>query len=175
MTTTTTNAPAKQRKPRAKPARFIRVLEQPTDESDGWAAIQIMIGKQVDTYLLHAVPTDFGNGFTGFEVEKLTPGFETAEVYHVLLADRPEDCSCDCRGHERWSHCKHREGIETLVKVGKLPAKPAYRSAGDMARNDPASYEQHQADTAKLAPMRAKDAYCLDRQMDGDGDLPPAA
>src|SRR5438876_11589460 len=57
-------------KPRPKPERRIRVLEQPTADTDGWAAVAITVGKQTDTYLLRAIPTDFG-GTLGFEVEKL--------------------------------------------------------------------------------------------------------
>lgn len=40
----TMNGAPKQRKPRPKPARSIRILEQPGPETDGWAAIAITVG-----------------------------------------------------------------------------------------------------------------------------------
>lgn len=39
-----------------------------------------------------------------------------------------------------------------------------------MARNAPEAFAQHEADTAKLMPMRAKDAYVLDQDMGGPDD-----
>lgn len=152
--------PARVKAPRPKPPRFIRVLEQPGPDTEGWAAVEITVGKQVDTYLLRTIPTELESGALAFEVEKLSPDFETAETYHVHLGSGPATCSCDCMGHEQHGHCKHREGIETLVKLGKLPVEaPRFRSAGDVARNDPDAFAQHEADLALVfTPRRAKDA-----------------
>jgi hypothetical protein len=39
------------------------------------------------------------------------------DVYHVRLT--PEGhAECDCRGHQRWNHCKH---VSMLVALGCLP------------------------------------------------------
>lgn len=156
MTTSTTSLARKQRKPRPKPARSIRILEHPSADTDGWAAINITIGKQSQLYRLHTIPTDFGNGAIGFEIEKLDTDFETTAKYHVHLSDKPEECTCDCKGHSRHGHCKHREGVAKLLELGKLSA---YRSAGDMAANDPEAFRQHENDTASLNTPRAKDRY----------------
>lgn len=140
--------------PRPKPPRSIRILEQPSPDTDHWAAVSITVGKVTNTYLLHCIPSDFGNGAIGFEVEKLDADFATVETYHVHLSNCPAECSCDCKGHLQHGHCKHREGLETLLKASKLPA---YRSAGDMARNDPEAFAQHEADVAEAFTPRAKD------------------
>jgi hypothetical protein len=126
------------RKPRPPLPRTITVLEQPGPDTDGWAAIAITVGRQKDTYLLRAIPTDFGDGAVGLEVEKLDTDLNVVENYHVLL-DGPES-TCDCKGHERWGHCKHRDGIQAAVKTGRLP----FRSAADMARNDPDVHRAHE-------------------------------
>jgi hypothetical protein len=115
------------------------VIEQPSPDTDGWAAVAITVGKQTDTYLLHTIPTDFGGGAIGFEVEKLDAELATLKTYHVLL-NGPES-SCDCKGHCRHGHCKHREGLQVLVQSGRMP----HRSAGQMAANDPEAFDQHMA------------------------------
>jgi hypothetical protein len=104
---------------RKPPQRNIRVLEQPTRDTDGWAAVAICVGKQTDTYLLRTVPTDF-NGTLAFEVEKLDSDLATVEAYHVLLADSPERHSCECKGFLRWGHCKHTEGLDALRRTNRL-------------------------------------------------------
>jgi hypothetical protein len=119
---------------------LVRVLEQPGPDTDGWAAVAISVGKQTDTYLLHTIPTDLGDGALTFEVEKLDADMAAVETYHVHLSDSRADRSCDCKGHARHGRCKHREGIETLVAKGKLP-----RSTSAQAKNDPAAFEADQA------------------------------
>jgi hypothetical protein len=151
MSTATTNGAPKQRKPRPKPARSIRILEQPSPDTDGWAAVAITVGKQTDTYLLHTIPTDFGTGALAFEVEKLDADLATVETYHVLL-NGPES-SCDCKGHERWGHCKHKDGIQAAVNTGRLQ----FRSAGDLAANDPDGYAEHEAAIAGVFTPNPKD------------------
>ncbi len=121
---------ATARKPRVKPARSIRWL-QPPRERFGWGALEITVGKKTDCYLVREIPADFGRGF---EIEK-----DDGTVYHVNLnAERP---TCDCKGHEQHSHCKHREGLETLARAGRLPT---YRSAGQFAANNPDAYREHE-------------------------------
>lgn len=131
-----------------------KVLEQPGPDTDGWAAVSITVGKQTDLYLLHMIPCEFGNGAIGFEVEKRDADFATVETYHVCL-NGPES-NCDCKGHSRHGHFKHREGVAKLLELGKLPA---YRSSGDMARNDPESFAQHEASIAGVFTPREKDRH----------------
>jgi hypothetical protein len=148
-----TNTTGKQRKPRPRPARSIRVLEQAGPDTDGWAAVAITVGKQTDTYLLRTIPTDFGNGAIGFEVEKLEADLATVETYHVLL-NGPES-SCDCKGHDRWGHCKHRDGIQAAVQTGRL----RFRSVADLAANYPDTHREHEAAIAGVFTPDPKD--CL--------------
>ncbi len=130
----------KPRKPRKKLERPIRILEQPTTDTDGWGAIAITIGKQTDTYLVHFIPSDFGNGAIGLEVEKLNADLATIENYHVHLSDRPEECSCTCPHATYRPHaapCRHIAGLKALDQAGKFPRLYTARDA----RRDPESQE----------------------------------
>jgi hypothetical protein len=100
------------RKPRAKPARSIRlVLPLNGDARNG--VVRITVGKAAQDYFLSRIPSDFG---TAFVLEKV--GDEEATAYSVnLAADRN---LCDCQGHARWAHCKHADGLAALVAAGKL-------------------------------------------------------
>jgi hypothetical protein len=40
-------------------------------------------------------------------------------VYHVNLSD--DTCGCDCKGFQRWSHCKHHDALLALQAEGRLP------------------------------------------------------
>ncbi len=141
-TTNSTNGKAKANRKASKLERRIRVLEQPTADTDGWSAIAITVGKQTDTYLVHFIPSDFGFGAVGFEVEKLDADLATIEAYHVHLADRPEVCSCECKGFLRWNHCKHLDGLKALNQAGKFPRLYTARDA----RHDPEPQEPPQLD-----------------------------
>ena len=105
----TSSAPARQRKPRPKPARSIRVEVPP--EGGGLGIVRIWVGKDHADYFLTVLPADFGRGFL---VEKV--GHE--ESYHVNLdADRR---TCECAGYLSHSHCKHSDGLAALVAAGRL-------------------------------------------------------
>ena len=106
--TTRTRAP-RQRKPRPKPARSIRLMVRPTDETAG--VVRIAVGKDSADYILTVIPADFGRGFL---LEKI--GHE--ESYHVNIdADRR---TCECQGYLRHSHCKHSDGLAALIAAGQL-------------------------------------------------------
>ena len=62
----TATAPARQRKPRTKPARFVRLTIRPEGKSPG--VLHLTVGKEAADYFLTAVPADFGRGF---KVEKI--------------------------------------------------------------------------------------------------------
>jgi hypothetical protein len=95
-----------------------------------------------DAYLVHFIPSDFGFGAVGFEVEKLDADLAMVERYHVHLSDRPAECHCDCMGCTQHGHCKHKDGLETLVKLGKFPRLYTARDA----RRDPQGQEPPQLD-----------------------------
>jgi hypothetical protein len=143
MKSNTKSATTSSRKP---VERAIRILEQPTRDTDGWGCIEIRMGKKVDTYLVHFIPSDFGFGAVGFEVEKIDSDLQTVENYHVHLADKPELCSCDCRGHAQHGHCKHREGLQALSsKFPKLWTARDHRhdphQANDVQGDEPDAYD----------------------------------
>jgi hypothetical protein len=108
----TTPAPERQRKPRVKPARSIRLCVKPVDGSTG--VVRIKVGKDSADYFLTEIPTDFGRGF---RVEKI--GLECQEgAYHVNLEGGNK--TCECKGYLKWGHCKHSDGLAALVAAGRL-------------------------------------------------------
>jgi hypothetical protein len=110
----TATAPARQRKPRAKPARSIRLVVRP---DGGTGVVRINVGKQSADYSLREFRSDVGG--RAFELVKV--GLEAdGECYHVRLTGNARQDSCDCRGFTRHSHCKHRDGLAALVAVARL-------------------------------------------------------
>lgn len=109
MNATTTKAP-RQRKPRPKPARTIRLCIAPSPISTG--VVHIAVGGKGQDYLLNEVEgCAFGRGFLLSKI-----GHE--EQYHVNIdADRR---SCECEGYLKHSHCKHSDGLAALVAAGRL-------------------------------------------------------
>ena len=93
MSTTTATAAPRQRKPRPKPARSIRLCVRPTAETAG--VVRITVGKEPADYLLTEVPADFGRGFL---VEKVC--FDAPAAYHVNIDG--DKRTCECQGH--YSH-----------------------------------------------------------------------
>ena len=130
MNATLPQAPKQPRKPRPSPAP---PHPRPGTAFQGhrWLGRhRNPVAKQTDRYLLHTIPSDFGNGAIGFEVEKLDADLNPVEVSRTHLSNRPEDRTCDCKGCLRHGHCKHLEGIEALRKAGRLLTLN-FRSAGD--------------------------------------------
>jgi hypothetical protein len=100
------------RKPRAKPARSIRLAVPPNADGRN-GVVRITVGQAAQDYFLSRIPSDFG---TAFCLEKV--GDEEGTAYNVnLAADRN---LCDCQGHARWHHCKHADGLAALVQAGRL-------------------------------------------------------
>jgi hypothetical protein len=107
-----TSAPARQRKPRTKPARSIRLCVRPEGETPG--VVRITVGRKAADYFLTLLPADFGRGF---KVEKI--GTDTDEAaYHVNVS--AEGRTCECQGYLRHHHCKHGDGLAALIAAGRL-------------------------------------------------------
>jgi hypothetical protein len=108
----TATVSTRQRKPRPKPARSIRLCVKPDGDAPG--VVRIVVGKEQADYFLTVIPADFGRGF---RVEKI--GLECTEsAYHVNIDG--DKRSCECKGHLRWHKCKHADGIAALIAAGKL-------------------------------------------------------
>jgi hypothetical protein len=108
----TATAPARQRKPRPKPARFVRLCVKPDSQAAG--VVRIRVGKDEADYFVTELAADFGRGF---KVEKIGIDAEPT-AYHVNLDGDKK--TCECKGHLRHGHCKHADGLAALVKAGKL-------------------------------------------------------
>ena len=106
----TATVASRQRKPRAKPARSIR-LAVPLNAEGKNGLASITVGKKTDEYFLTRIAADWG---TAFQLEKLGAD----EVYHVNLNGAAD--TCDRKGHLRHGHCKHSEGLRALARAGKL-------------------------------------------------------
>ena len=112
MTSSTQTKPARQRKPRPKPARHVRLCVRPDGLSAG--VVRLTVGKQTADYLLTELAADFGRGF---RVEKVGVEDEPA-VYHVNVDG--DKRTCECLGYLRHSHCKHADGLAALIAAGRL-------------------------------------------------------
>jgi len=99
------------RKPVKTPS--IRLMLLPS-ETNPFAVVRIAVNRKATDYRVSALSSDFGQGFA---VEKIDPATEP-ETYHVNL--NPQGNTYDCKGHARWGHCKHADGIAALLKAGKL-------------------------------------------------------
>jgi hypothetical protein len=108
----TPSAPARQRKPRPKLQRHIRLEVRPED--GGLGIVRITVGKRHDDYFLTPIPADFGRGFA---VEKI--GLHANEPpYHVNIDG--ERKTCECKGFLHHGHCKHADGLAALIAAGRL-------------------------------------------------------
>jgi hypothetical protein len=107
-----TSAPARQRKPRSKPARSIRLVIRPLGRAPG--ILRLTVGKAAADYYLFAIPADFG---IGFRVVKI--GLHVTEGEYAVNIDG-EKRSCECKGFLRHGHCKHADGLAALVAAGQL-------------------------------------------------------
>ena len=111
METSTQSGSPRQRKPRPKPARSIKLLVHPTAENAG--VVRITVGKEAADYLLTLIPADFGRGFL---VEKVC--FDAPAAYHVNLDG--DKWTCECPGFVQHGRCKHSDGLAALIAAGRL-------------------------------------------------------
>jgi hypothetical protein len=110
-----TSTSARQRKPRPKPERRIRLCMKPEGAAPG--VIRISIGKDAHDYFLTELPADFGRGF---RLEKI--GTDGEPIAYAVNIDGDKR-TCECKGFGRWQRCKHVDGLAALLAAGLLPAK----------------------------------------------------
>ena len=99
--------------------RSIGLIEQ----AGIWFLLEITAGKKTDYYLAREIPTDFGRGF---QLEKQALDTEEpAAVYYVNVGGLDGYSLCDCLGFtsSKRGGCKHSQGLEALLRVGKLPPR----------------------------------------------------
>jgi hypothetical protein len=108
----TLSNPPRQRKPRPKPARSIR-LDIPPEGTKSPGVVSITVGTERVSYFLNVLATDFGRGF---RLVKL--GIDASGEYAANVDG--EKRSCECKGFLRHHHCKHADGIAALIAAGKL-------------------------------------------------------
>jgi hypothetical protein len=80
-------------------------------------------------YMVGRIPAHPEVARVAYSVRKLT---EDGETYHVRIS--PEGwVSCDCKGHERWGHCKHADTIKAAAGVFDLTAPLATPQTAECA------------------------------------------
>lgn len=70
---------------------------------------------EVSRYAVSEFPADLPG--RAFAVRKAD-----GETYDVLVADRPQNDLCDCRGFARYGRCKHLDVLRDLLAHDQLPA-----------------------------------------------------
>ena len=103
MANTIAAKPARQRQ---KPERRCKLLR----DGVGALTLTVTVDKKLDAYALAEIGADDGRGF---ELSK-----NDGTVYHVNTNGMMS--TCDCKGHQRWQHCKHVDALLALQVAGKL-------------------------------------------------------
>jgi hypothetical protein len=114
----TCTKPASRTKKTAKPKdRTIRLLAK-TPTANGTAGIfAVTEGDKTDRYFFQPMACDFGAA--AYLVEKWSDVVQAVvEEYHVSLDGK--ESSCECKGHLRWGHCRHVEGLSALIAAKKI-------------------------------------------------------
>jgi hypothetical protein len=108
-----TATPNRQRKPRPKPARSVRLEKTPTEQESG--VIIITVGKEQFPYFLDPIASDYGRSFCLSKFDGTS--------YNVNLGDNDGPPSCECPGFLRWGHrgpCKHLACLHALTERGLI-------------------------------------------------------
>jgi len=140
---------ANRQRPRPKPLRFVRWLERPSPEFDGWGALVLQVAGKSAIYLLHQLPTEPDR--LAFELCKLDAALAVTATYHVELAGLRQ-AGCSCHGSE----CCHGDAIRALLAAGPL---------AQLAVKVPDPQPPH----ISAVSRRAKDYHCPYCQAATDG------
>jgi hypothetical protein len=97
-------------RPRVKPSLSVLLERHPGNRL---ALLHLALGKETHHYYLSELAADFGRAF---RVEKFLS--QGGESYDVLLDDAYGHC--ECLGFLRHGHCKHLDGLRTLLARGEL-------------------------------------------------------
>jgi hypothetical protein len=107
------------RRPRVKPARFVRVL---STFSNGQILVEIEDryprSFKLTHYYITPLPADYGRAFRFSKF-----ACEGGEEYFVNIGDSSAPASCDCLGHLKHGHkttCRHVACARALIAEGDL-------------------------------------------------------
>ena len=117
MSKTTAHPAPRQRKPRPKPLRFVKLVNNAETITCTLVirSVEQPSGKEtVDSYVLENIGSD-SPGCCGFSLTK-----SDGTVYNVELDGGFH--SCDCQGHTNHGHCKHASSLAALIASHKLNA-----------------------------------------------------
>jgi hypothetical protein len=113
--TTHARAPRQPRKPRPKPLRFARIVNDAETLTCNLIIRQIAQpgGREtVDTYTLENIGTDTP-GARGLSLTK-----QDGTVYNIELDGGSR--TCDCPAGTRFGCCKHADSLAALIATGRL-------------------------------------------------------
>ena len=96
---------------RKKPTRNIELVRAPASGALGVFAVTER--KKTKLYAFREIPCYIGG--RGFAVHQVDRG----GVYHVRIGE-PDECSCECLGFLRHSHCRHIKGLLMMQQEGWL-------------------------------------------------------
>lgn len=108
-----------QKKNRTRTATWAGADDADLDR-DGTATVHTP-GERSERYAVTRFPCDLSG--RAYRVVKCVLG---GDAYDVLIADRPADDICDCRGHTRYGYCKHVDALRALIADGRLPDEQAH-------------------------------------------------
>jgi hypothetical protein len=118
------------RKPYTPPATTWTLHVRP-GEGDSFGVLQIVHGKDDDTYYLFVLRSDFGLCYRLDKLGEVPPGGD--DHYCVCLDAQDGHHTCECRGFLRWGRCKHVKALAGCHRDGLLPVAHQPAPAADAA------------------------------------------
>lgn len=115
--------------PKKPEPRAIRLLAQPSPDTDGWGMLQITAHGETARYLVRFVPQPF-HGRTVLEVvkqpddpnERFVPTADVPEPRYTVIFTGDGRRDCDCPAGTYRKTCKHADGLAALLNAGALQA-----------------------------------------------------
>ncbi len=95
---------------RPKPVRSCRLARH-----HGHQFLTLTVDGETTDYRITEVPSDFGRGFT---LDKLAGDTGAVEDTYTVHLGQPTEC--ECKGFQRWQHCKHVESLIALTECGRI-------------------------------------------------------
>jgi hypothetical protein len=88
------------------------------DFGAGYAVLRVRVGRDEATYTVE--PRKAPRGQAACYVKQgLVDVYEDGSGHHDVLLDGPMT-TCDCKGFQRWGHCRHAWSLEIALRRGWL-------------------------------------------------------